>query len=168
MTCRSCIPFLPLLALLAACAPQGSFPSLAPRPIEQLAMDEPVRAVQGAPDDPELRGRIDTLLTEARRGSTAFAEALPEAVGLADAAGAPGSESWIEAQQALSRLEAARATTLDALTELDRLGLAGSENGRTIGPGDFETLRVAAEEARRLADSQQSELDRLRAALGAP
>lgn len=151
------------LLSLAGCADQGSFPSLAPRPVERLSNDEPVRVAPMVATNPALTARIAELLRNARGGETEFQAALPAARASVSRAEAAESESWIEAQQAISRLEAKRAATVTALAQLDTLSV---ERARLpIGAGDFEALLAAVETARSLAAGQQAEINRLRGAL---
>jgi len=158
---RPPLAVLPLLLLAAGCAAPGPYPSLAPRPAEKAyAEDAEERRPTPQPDDPALADEIDRLLAEAKAGASEFDSALPAAQAAAGAAGASGSDSWIEAQQALSRLEAARARTTAALADLDRLAVERAGAG-TLGPGDAERLRRATEEMQALADSQADRLRRL-------
>ncbi|HET9637979.1 MAG TPA: hypothetical protein VFP12_02110 [Allosphingosinicella sp.] len=158
---RSPLAILLPLAIVAGCAAPGPYPSLAPRPAEKAyAEDLEERQPTPQPDDPALAGEIDRLLAEARAGSADFDSALPAAQAAAGAAGAAGSDSWIEAQQALSRLETARARTTAALADLDRLAVERTGAG-TLGAGDSERLRRATEEMQALADSQADRLQRL-------
>jgi len=152
-----------LLAALAGCAEDASFPSLAPRAVERLSNEEPVRAPVQVAADPELSGRIAELEGKARRGNNGFTTALPAARAVIDRAGAAGSDSWIEAQEALSGLEAARAETLLALAALD--GLSVERATLPTNAGQFQALLAAFDAARLLAAEQQSEIDRLRRSL---
>jgi Meckel syndrome type 1 protein len=156
------------LALLAApaCAPEGPYPSLAPRPIEKAMADsEELPTPAAIPDDAGLPARIEALAEQARRGEAAYQSALPEARAAASSAGASGSDSWVEAQQALSRLEAARATTAGALADLDALALAVA-TARPLSPGDSERLDAATRQAQALADRQRAEIVKLQARIG--
>ena len=152
---------VPLAAAAAGCAAPGPYPSLAPRPAEKAyAEDAEERKPTPQPDDPALAREIDRLLAEARAGGADFDSAFPAAQAKAGRAGAAGSDAWIEAQQALSRLETARARTTAALADLDRLGVERASAG-TLGEGDAERLRAASEEAGALADAQADRLQRL-------
>ena len=167
-------------ALLPACVAEGETPSLAPRPMEYELSGRPVppclrTAADTAPTAPveaaaapdaELGARVEALLSAARQGQADFAALLPAAQRSAARAGAAGSESWIAAQQDISRLEAARARTADALAELDALILARSN--QATHPEDLERLTKAAEEVRALAETQSAELNRIAAALSGP
>ncbi len=172
---------LALGAALSACAPQGSFPSLSPRAAEyELTGREAPPCIAGAarpaaaPDgaaapveDAQLAARIAELVGDARRGQSEFEEALPAARRAAGRAGASGSESWIAAQQALSRLEAAQAPTVNALAELEALVLSRSADTSTSAP-DRQRLLDVAEEVRLIAAAQRTEIDAIAAALSGP
>ena len=129
--------FVAIAASLAACAAPGPYPSLEPRPIEKaLAETEEEPAEAPLPDEAGLPARIAALTAEVRRGQREFNSALPAARAAAERAGAPESESWIEAQQTLSRLEAAGAVSGKALSDLDALAIgrgagAAAERGRS-------------------------------------
>jgi hypothetical protein len=161
---------LPALALVvamtaSACTPDGEFPSLAPRAIErQDPLAEPVRTFPDVPADPALRARAAELLAEARRGEAEFAAAYTLARAAAARSGEAGSESWIEAQQALSRAEAARAPTTVALAELDRLLIERS--AIPTAAGDLAALQETLAEIERLFVAQQQRLDPLRRSIG--
>ena len=164
-----------MLPLVGACAAQGAFPSLAPRAVERDLTGGSVPA--GCPDfpevapepapaaptplnpDPQLGARAAELLATARAGQGEFADALPRARAAAQATGAPGTESWVAAQLEISRLEAARARTVDALAELDALAIRRS--GAPVSEEDYQAVLAAAEEVRALAQAQQAELDQI-------
>jgi hypothetical protein len=165
-------PFLTVLlaslAGLSACAAPGPFPSLAPRPIEK-ALGEPgvPPTVAPLPDDPALAPRAAAFVDQARAGDRAFHAALPAAEQAAKRAGAVGSDSWIAAQQALSRAEAAETQTTRALADLDRFG-SDRADAKAISPADLARLQAATAEIQRLADAQHAEIHRLQAALRTP
>jgi len=152
-----------LVALAPACAPSGSFPSLAPRPVERLSDEEPVRVQPFVAADPALAGQVAGLLAQARKGNAVFQAALPAARASVARAGAAGSDSWVEAQQAVSRLEAARAETAAAVTRLDTLSIERA--ARPTNPVDFQAVLGALEIAQSLADGQKAEIDSLRGRL---
>ena len=162
------LPMLPLLlspALLAACAPSGSFPSLAPRAAERAVAPPPgdQAAADPAPPavDPALTARLDQLVATARQGQQAFGAALVSAEGAIARAGAPRSESWIEAQLALSRLEAARSPSVTAQGDLDALVRERNEGGAPPSEADAAAIALAAEQIRSLVAAQNEELARL-------
>lgn len=149
------------LALAAGCAAPGPYPSLAPRAAEKAyADDTEERKPVPRPNDPALAHEIDRLLGEAKAGAADFDSALPAAQSAAGRAGAAGSDSWIEAQQALSRLESARARTTAAIADLDKLGVERAAAG-TLGDGDAERLRAATAELQVLSDAQADRLQKL-------
>jgi hypothetical protein len=146
-------------ALLAGCVTEGPFPSLAPRPEERLTIEEPVREAPVVPDDPVMQTRIAALIDEARQGERTFDADYGAAARTMGRAGSTGSDSWIAAQQALSRIEAARGRTSDAATELHQLALERS--GQAMSAADRQALDDAVAEADRLVAGQQARIDRL-------
>lgn len=119
--------FAPLLLSLPACAATqaGDEPSLARRSVEGR-FDVAPPAVIAAPPGPlptDLAGRLQRWESDAAAGQQAFAaEREGAASAVSAAAGAPvASERWVVAQQAISRLTAARAPLTGALADIDRL-----------------------------------------------
>jgi hypothetical protein len=162
-------PSLLALAGLAGCGgASGPYPSLAPRPIEK-ALGEPTAPPKVAPipDDPEVGARVSSFLAEAQTGDRAFRAALPAAAAAVRHAGAAGSDSWIQAQQALSRAEAAEMPTTRALAELDRYA-TDRANARPLSGGDLARLQAATAEVQRLADAEHAEVARLQGTLRSP
>lgn len=156
--------FLVLAAMLAmclaGCVSQGPFPSLALRPAEQEDWsEEPVHAPPVVADDTALRGRIAALLTQAHEGERAFDADLPAAERATAHVGAQGSDGWIEAQQAISRLQASRGRTDEAASELHQLRLARS--GQPSSAADLAALDAAIQEVDALAERQQRRMDRI-------
>ena len=147
-------------ALLAGCVSEGPFPSLAPRPDERLAIEEPVREAPQVPDDSALRVRINRLLGEARAGDAAFERDFEAAARAASRAGAEGSDSWIDAEQAFSRAEASRLRATDAATELHQLALARA--AEPTSPGDLAALEAAIAQVDGIVAAQQARLNRIR------
>jgi len=151
---RCLFPILALcLTILPGCASQGSFPSLAKRPFES-APTAPQPAPPAPPaSDPALRQRIEGHLKSAQAASVLFdrdAAAVQSAVA---ASGPRGSESWINAELMVSRLETRLAPARDALSGLDderRLMLAGAH------PDDLAFLESSIAAAERI-DARQSE-----------
>ena len=142
-------PFLPaLLVPLAAAAcstPRTNPPSLAPRASEAIDPRLPVeRPLVVAAVTPGLRGRLAELVAQARSGDAAFETALGAAQRAAAAAGPARSESWIAAQMALSALEAARAPTARALSDVDALAGADIKARSGIGAQDLAAIEEAA------------------------
>ena len=147
-------------ALLAGCVSQGTFPSLALRPAEREDWsEEPVRMAPTVADDATLRARIASLLADARAGWSDFQADLDAAQQTAAHAGREGSDSWIEAQQALSRLEASRGATMQAAGELHQLRLARAT--ASTSPADLAALDAAIGEVNTIAAREQQRIDRL-------
>src|SRR4051794_33969818 len=122
MRARTLSP-LSALAGLAACAGPVAPPSLLPRAAEAIDPRLPVvRPINDRPVDAVLASRLAELVSQAHSGDAAFRPAAAEAARLAASAGAPQSESWIAAQQALSAAVAARGATVSALGDIDAIG----------------------------------------------
>ena len=161
---RVLFPPLFLGLLIAGCASGGDFPSLAPRPVEQLSMEEPVRVDPAVAPDPALRGRVAELLARARAGDAAFERAYARAAPLARAAGGASSDSWVQAQEAISRAEVARTETTVALADLDRLAVERADV--PTSDSDHAALMEAVQTAQALANDQHRRLEGLRNSLG--
>lgn len=145
---------------LAGCVSSGPFPSLAPRPDERLAIEEPVREAPQIADDSALRVRINTLVSEVRSGGAEFERDYDSAARALSRSGAEGSDSWVEAQMALSRIETARGRTDAAAAELHQIAVARA--AEPTSPGDQAALQAAIEEADGIVAAQQARVNRLR------
>jgi hypothetical protein len=110
---------LPLVAA-AACTGRADYPSLAPRPIETVRFAVAPSAEPPAPPA-ETSPDIAVQLAAAEAARDDFAAQLALAERTVSAAGPAGSESWIEAQNAVSRLDRAATPAAVALGVLDRL-----------------------------------------------
>ena len=163
------IRFAAVLALLmSACAttPTGE-PSLAPRAAEAIDPRVPIPSeVIAGPADPALAARIAQLLAEVRGGDAAFQAAAQDAERLTAAAGPAQSESWIEAQQAVSAAVAARAPVSRAIADLDELAATRLMTSGGMPPGDLAALQAAATEAAAIGERQAAAIDRMQAQLG--
>ena len=147
--------------LLAGCVAQGTFPSLAPRPAEQIDMSvDPIRPDPMAADDPALAARVAALVAEARAGWREFEAEAGPAERAASASGPAGSDSWVVAQQALSRLEAARGRTMAARAGLEELALERQD--QPTSPADRQAIEAAISEAEAIIARQQARLERIR------
>lgn len=117
---RRAAAMLALLALAGCASAPGEFPSLAQRPIERATASRAKAAPPPAPGvDPALAARLASIESAAHDADARFQAALPDVRRLADAAGAEGSESWVQAEQALSALGTTRAEGTAAVPELD-------------------------------------------------
>ena len=153
---------------LSACATAqgGDVPSLAKRSVEGR-FDVAPPAVVVAPPGPlptDLAGRLARWDADAASAQQAFAAARNSTAStVSAAAGAPvASERWVVAQQAISRLTAARAPLTAALADIDRLYVERSVEEAIDGLPDIYALRD------RLADmvsAQDAVLDALNAQL---
>jgi hypothetical protein len=153
-------PLLLLALLLGGCSAASTGPSLAPRPVESGGFEEPQRTVTAAaPADSALKGQIDAALGDVRRGQAAFAELLGRTEAAAGAAGEPGGESWVAAQQLLSALEAARGPSTSGLAALDTLIANRLAEGKTAGAPEIEAARA---EAMPIVAAQDAQIERLR------
>lgn len=139
--------FAPLLLPLPACAgtQANDGPSLAKRPVEgrfDVAPPAPVVAPPG-PLPNDLAGRLARWESDGAAGQQAFAAERSSTASLVSAAaGAPiASERWVVAQQAISRLTAARAPVTGALADIDRLYLERSVDEQVDGLPDIYALR---------------------------
>lgn len=174
------LPLTAISALVGGCTAQGSFPSLAPRAVERdfAGTDQPVppclsgaEAREPVPEatptptgvDPVLAARIEQIRTAAREGDRAFEEAMAEASAAVSTAGAPGTDSWIAAQVAVSEAEMARTPTATAVAELTNLAL--EESNQPPNPLDQQAIEDAAAEAQGLANRQAERLEVLKASL---
>jgi hypothetical protein len=166
MHSRVPLPLACLLSLLAAgCAEPGPYPSLALRPAEAVyAAGDPERVPVATPDDPTIVGQIEMLVQSGRAGNAAFEEALARAQPLVARAGAPASDSWIEAHQALSRAQSARQQTLRAVADLDAYAISRARDG-LVSPTDTERLQAGTAALQAIADLQQDQLAALQAQL---
>jgi hypothetical protein len=138
---------LAILAISGCSTPQGAVPSLAPRAAEAIDPRVPVGGqAEQRPVDATLAARLAELIGLARQGDGAFAAAAGEAQRLAAAAGAPQSESWVVAQQAVSAAVAARGPTARALGDIDALAAAALVRRGGIAPADVAAIEAAAAE----------------------
>jgi hypothetical protein len=166
---RAFAPSVILMSLAAGCsAPPANPPSLAPRPAEAIDPRVPIPSeAPVGPVAPALASRLAQLVAEARSGDAAFREAAAAAERLAAAAGAPHSEGWIAAQQAVSAAQAARAPTTRALGDIDSLAATALATRGGIPAGDLAAIRAAAADVAAIDQSQAERIDALQARLGA-
>ena len=158
---------LPVLALSACAAPGGPYPSLHPRAAEAIDPRVPVvRPVNDRPAGAALTARLAALVDQAESGEAAFDEAASEAERLAASAGAPQSESWIAAQEALTAAIAARKPTATALGDIDEIAATALQTQRGIAPNDLAAIRSAAERVSVLDRRQAERIDAVQKRLG--
>lgn len=159
--------FAPLIALgLVGCATSSTTePSLARRPAEAIdpRLPIPSNPISG-PVDAALSARLAELVADGKAGASAFDAEAGKAQSLADAAGPAQSESWIVAQEALSGLEGARATTTRAVSDIDALAAERIQRG-ALTAGDQAAVEAASAELRAVTDRQSAVVDQLAARL---
>ena len=144
----------------------GPEPSLAPRPAESIDPRVPIAdAMPAGPVDPELAQRIDALLAEARGGEPAFAAREAEAARLAAAAGPVSSESWVAAQQSLSRLVEQFGVTTRVAADIDALASVRLNSNRWIRPRDQQAIGAASSAVAAISEPQAASIARIRETL---
>jgi hypothetical protein len=148
---------LSLVTLSACAAPGGPYPSLQPRAAEAIDPRLPVvRPINERPVAPALASKLSALVDQAETGNAAFETAANGAERLAATAGAPQTESWIAAQQALTAAIAARSATANALGDIDTLAATALQTQGGIAPNDLKAIQSAAAQVGSL-DQRQAE-----------
>jgi hypothetical protein len=158
---------LALLTLSACAAPGGPYPSLRPRAAEAIDPRVPVeRPVNDRAATSALASRLSTLVEQAQSGNAAFDGAVSEAERLASAAGAPQSESWVAAQEALTAAIAARQETAQALGDIDAVAATALQAQGGIAPNDLAAINRAAALVGSLDQRQAERIKALQLRLG--
>lgn len=140
-------PLFGLLALGACTAPGGPYPSLQPRAAEGIDPRVPVeKPMNDRTVTASLASELAALVEDARKGDAQFQSSAAEAERLAAAAGAPQSESWVVAQEALSVAVAARGIVGNAVGNVDEVGAIALWNHGGIAPNDLAAIKSAAAE----------------------
>ena len=159
---RQLLPLLAMLPLAACSAPTAHEPSLSPRPAEAIDPRVPIPdTVAAGTVDPALAERLQALVSAARANTSAFDAREAEASRLAAAAGPMASESWVAAQQALSRLVEQRGVTTRVAADIDALASARLEGQHWIQPADREAIAAAAADVAAINDPQAAAVSRL-------
>lgn len=152
---------------LSACASDAaSYPSLARRPVERVTGSAPVVEPSPTvipPANPQMLGRLDSLLADARAADHAFRDKQAAARSLISAAAgsAMGSEAWSVASVALSELESARSQTALPMAELDALYVQAVVDGQPAGE-----IAAARNTVQGLLSDESAVIDALKAKLG--
>jgi hypothetical protein len=115
---------LPLALALAGCAggSPSNYPSLAPRPIEQLSLAEPTRPAPPAPvASAEATDRFAPQIAKAHEADARFRKTMQEErpALVKGRSAAVGTDAWTDAQEALTRIETARGGLAQVLADLD-------------------------------------------------
>jgi hypothetical protein len=155
--------------LLAACSsPLMQPPSLAPRAAEAIdpRIEPAADPAPMVPVDPTTAGKLAALVAQAMDGDRLFDAAADRAESLVESAGAPQSESWIAAQQALSQAVADRGPTARALGDVDAMTAEAIAAKGTIAAADFAAIRAAADTIANLDRSQAARVEAMQKRLG--
>ena len=155
-----------MILALSACASSNAPPSLLPREAEKIDPRlQVVRPMNDRPVDASLAGQLAALVSEARSGDAAFEPVAAEARQLASAAGAAQSESWIAAQEALTRAIAAKLPTAKALGDIDTLGGNRLQANGGLAPSDLAAIQQADAEVSAIDPRQSAAIKSIQAAL---
>jgi hypothetical protein len=151
------------LLLLSGCANVGGpYPSLQPRAGELVDPRLPVgRPMNDRPVSAALAGQLTSLVAQARAGHAAFEASMSTAERLTAAGGAPQSEAWIAAQEALTAAIAAGGPTRIALADIDAIAATALRTQGGIAPNDLAAIQSASRE---VASLDQDQADRVAAA----
>jgi hypothetical protein len=161
------LALLLLIALGACSAPGGPYPSLQPRAAEAIDPRVPiVRPVNDRPVTAALAERLSGLVGAAHSGDAAFDRAAANAEHLAAGAGAPQSEGWIAAQEALTAAIAARKPTTTALGDIDNLAASALQEQSGLAPSDLAAIKRAQAEVGALDARQAARIDAIKKTLG--
>jgi len=157
-----------LFLCLSACSTVGGpYPSLQPRANEQVDPRLPVpRPINDRPVKPALAGRLAELVAQARSGDAAFQPAAAQAERLANGAGAPQSEGWIAAQEAVSAAIAAAGPTRIALGDIDAIGATALQTQGGIAPNDLAAIKNASAEVGAMDQRQSHRIKAIQRRLG--
>ena len=163
---RSFLLLLPLMVSAGCSVSSSPEPSLAPRAAEATDPRLPIPSeVPSGTLDPGLAARLSALVAAARSAAPEFDAREAEAGRLAAAAGASGSESWIAAEQALSRLIEQHGATTRAAADIDALAASRLESQKWIAPADREAIEAAADEVSALNARQSQAIGQLQTRL---
>ncbi|HZU50782.1 MAG TPA: hypothetical protein VE968_02780 [Sphingomicrobium sp.] len=127
-------------------------------PVLRPTNDRPVAAAFAA--------KIAAVLREAQTGDVAFENAISSAERLATGAGAPQSETWIVAQEALTAAIAARRPTATALGDIDELGATALQVQGGLAPSDLAALDRAAAEVASINEREAQRITAIQKRLG--
>ena len=142
-------------------------PSLAPRAAESVDPRVPILdPVPTGSVDPALAERLQTLVGTVKAATPQFDAKAAVAARLAAEAGPIASESWITAQQSLSRLVEQYGVTTSAAADIDALAANRLEGQRWIRPADRNAIAAAAAEVASISDAQSTAIDRLTNQMG--
>jgi hypothetical protein len=145
---------------------RGSDPGHAPRPAEAIDPRVPIPGdVPAGTASPALAARLGELVSQVRAGAPSFDSRLEEAGRLAAGAGPEGSESWVAAQSALSRLVEQYGVTTRAAADIDALAAERLQSQKWITPADQAAIAAAQAEVASISNRQAEAIDRLKTQL---
>jgi hypothetical protein len=150
-----------MLALAGCTGAAAGYPSLAPRPIEALSLAEPTRpAPAPAVADPAALARYAPVIEQAHTDDANFRETLKQERETLERGrnAARGSDAWLAAQTALSRVETARAPVARTLSDLDAARSAAPTEGNT---GEALAANQAFEQVQKLDEAETAALSGL-------
>jgi hypothetical protein len=113
-----------------------------------------------------LAARLAAFVDQAQSGNAAFDGAASQAERLAAAAGAPQSESWIAAEEALTAAIAAQKPTATALGDIDAIAATELQTQRGIAPNDLEAIKQAQSLVGSLEERQAERIRAVQRQLG--
>ena len=119
-----------------------------------------------APLSRRLRAASPSWSPRHGAATSAFRSAADQAEQLAASAGAPQSESWVAAQQALSAAIAAREPTGRALGDIDALGAERLQTVGGIAPNDLAAIQDAGAEVVTIDQRQAQTIAAIQRRLG--
>ena len=155
------------LLLLAGCArEQGTYPSLAPRPIEKLGFAEPeTPAAAAVVADPTLDASLAAIDTRLKTVGSGFDGDAAKAQAAARRAKGQsvGSDAWLDAQAALAVLDDWRAQASTIVTDLDSMAAARAAQ---LAP-DYPALTALRDRAQAEVERQAGLIGRVQASLPA-
>jgi hypothetical protein len=147
-----------LALMLAGCAGDPSFPSLAPRAVEDQSFAEPTLPPPPAGTPSEAaRAEYAPIVEKARAADARFRTTFGEerSAIVAGRGAATGSDAWLAAQTALSRVEVARNPVTAALADLDA---ARNSEATRADSGRAAALAEAFEQVRAIDAAEQDTL----------
>lgn len=154
---------------LAACSSAGTYPSLAYRPVERampVAPDPSATVAPLPPPSADLMTRIEGILTTAGQADSAFAAKRPAAERAVSSAGSKGSDSWLNAQVAVSTLQASRDPAIAALAELDTMYATARDAAPEQESPSARSISAAREKVQSQVDAQNATIAGLDTKLG--
>ena len=154
------------LLSLSACGAPVQAPSLMPRAVEKQPIDMPVEQASEPerPADPALQAALAKQIDAAQAGDRDFAARRSAAENaVAKAAGkAQGGEEWVQAQEAITALESARAAVRNAAAAIDAL----RDDPAYAAPGNRAAIDAAARQVSAIEDAQSAAVAALTGKLG--